>query len=181
MLLRIRRSLLGFAVRRAPMWLRYLYPTPKLDVRAAVFDADAVLMVRDLSGGWSLPGGWIDLGESPGAAAAREVREESGHIVVPRKLLAVSNLTHRRDGRRMRVNVLRLFVACELDGSAATTSRSAETVESAFFRESDLPLLATGRGTPEELRLVFEHLREPDRPCDFDVVSRPGLGGPPSA
>lgn len=163
------------------MWLRYLYPTPKLDVRAVVFDADAVLMVRDISGGWSLPGGWIDLGESPGAAAAREVREESGHSVVPRKLLAVSNLTHRRDGRRMRVNVLRLFVGCELVATDATTSRSAETVESAFFGESDLPTLVTGRGTPGEIRLVFEHLRSPDRPCDFDVVSRPDVGAPASA
>src|SRR5689334_19803275 len=42
------------------------YVTPKVDVRAAVFDGEGrLLLVRELGDGrWSLPGGWADVGES---------------------------------------------------------------------------------------------------------------------
>ncbi|MDQ3795264.1 MAG: NUDIX domain-containing protein [Actinomycetota bacterium] len=53
-----------------------------MDVRAAVFDGDKILLVKGSDdGGWSLPGGWADVGESPTEAAVREVREESGYRV----------------------------------------------------------------------------------------------------
>src|SRR5690242_10051178 len=111
MLLQLRRRALGLAVRHAPRWLRYLYPTPKLDVRAVVFRDRELLLVRDAGDGrWSLPGGWVDLGEAPGGAARREVAEEAGYSVRPDKLLAVLNVVRHRDGKRMRVNVNRVFV-----------------------------------------------------------------------
>ncbi len=52
------------------------YLTPKLDVRAAVFDeAGRVLLVRERRDGrWTLPGGWADVGEGLAAGAVREVR-----------------------------------------------------------------------------------------------------------
>ena len=47
--------------------------TPKVDVRAAVFREGRILLVKEPGeGGWSLPGGWADVGESPSEAAARE-------------------------------------------------------------------------------------------------------------
>jgi len=59
------------------------YATPKLDVRAAVFRDGAdgrtpeLLLLKERSdGGWTLPGGWVDVGESPSEAVAKEVREE---------------------------------------------------------------------------------------------------------
>src|SRR6218665_3771813 len=55
------------------------YATPKVDVRAVVFDGDSVLLVREASNGlWTLPGGWADLNLSPATNAIKEVREESG-------------------------------------------------------------------------------------------------------
>ena len=52
------------------------YPTPKVDVRAVVFDEGRVLMVRESSDGrWALPGGWADLGLSPSQVAVKEVKE----------------------------------------------------------------------------------------------------------
>lgn len=56
------------------------YATPKLDVRAAVFDgAGRLLLVRERAdGGWTMPGGWADVGDSPTETAVREVREEAG-------------------------------------------------------------------------------------------------------
>ena len=41
------------------------YPTPKVDVRAAAFRDDRILMVREISDGrWTLPGGWADVNQS---------------------------------------------------------------------------------------------------------------------
>ena len=66
------------------------YATPIVDVRAAVFDGQHVLLVRERSDGkWTLPGAWADIGESPSTAVLREVREESGCSVIARKLAAV--------------------------------------------------------------------------------------------
>ena len=67
------------------------YATPKLDIRAMVLDAEgAVLLVREKEDGlWTLPGGWVDVGESPSEAAEREVKEESGYEVRAVRLLAL--------------------------------------------------------------------------------------------
>src|SRR5829696_2319921 len=66
------------------------YATPKLDVRGVVFKGEAVLLVRERDdGSWALPGGWIDVGESPSEAVIREVYEESGYRVRASKLLAL--------------------------------------------------------------------------------------------
>jgi 8-oxo-dGTP pyrophosphatase MutT (NUDIX family) len=39
--------------------------------------AGRVLLTRHVDGRWTLPGGWIDPGETPAEAARREVREEA--------------------------------------------------------------------------------------------------------
>ena len=60
------------------------YATPKLDVRGVIFRDDKILLVKErVDGGWTLPGGWIDVGEPPSLAAEREVWEESGYTCVP--------------------------------------------------------------------------------------------------
>jgi hypothetical protein len=39
------------------------YATPKIDVRAAVFQGERLLLVRESEDGcWTLPGGWADVG-----------------------------------------------------------------------------------------------------------------------
>ena len=37
------------------------YQTPKLDTRAAVFEHEKILLVKENNGRWSLPGGWVDV------------------------------------------------------------------------------------------------------------------------
>ena len=57
----------------------------------AVDDEGRVLVVRTtyLGPGWMLPGGRVEHGETPHAAAARETREETGLEVVVERLLLV--------------------------------------------------------------------------------------------
>lgn len=68
------------------------YATPKIDVLAAVFDEnDRILMVREAAdaGRWTLPGGRADVNVTAAENAIKEVREESGYLVVVTKLTAV--------------------------------------------------------------------------------------------
>src|SRR5207245_9861929 len=76
------------------------YATPKIDVRAAVFSDQGLLLVRERSdGAWTLPGGWADVGDSPSLAAVREVREEAGYDVVARRLAVVDDRYRGRCGQ----------------------------------------------------------------------------------
>ncbi|MCL5995752.1 MAG: NUDIX hydrolase [Chloroflexi bacterium] len=142
------------------------YATPKVDVRAAVFREDTLLMVREKSdGGWTLPGGWADIGESPGEAVAREVYEESGYQVRPTQLLALYD-RNRHGHPPIPSYVYKLFFRCELVGGTAT--HSIETDGIGFFREDALPELSLSRVVPAQIHRLFEHYRHPDWPADFD-------------
>jgi ADP-ribose pyrophosphatase YjhB (NUDIX family) len=142
------------------------YPTPKLDVRSVVFREEAILLVRErASGRWTLPGGWADVGDTPGEVAARETEEEAGYRVRPVKLLALFDKT--RHGHPPALDyVYKLFVACELLGGEPTTSHETDAV--GFFGEGELPPLDTERTTAEQVRLMFVHHAQPHRPTDFD-------------
>ena len=65
------------------------HPTPKVDVRGALVRDGKELLVREVvDGGWTLPGGWADIGEPPSVAAEREFREEAGIPVRATKVIA---------------------------------------------------------------------------------------------
>jgi ADP-ribose pyrophosphatase YjhB (NUDIX family) len=140
--------------------------TPKVDIRAAVFRDDAILLVKERGDGlWSLPGGWADVNESPAKAIEREVYEESGYRTRAVKLLAF----YDRDEHGhppYAFHVYKLFFLCELLGGAPSTS--VETEEVAFFRQDALPELSLARVMPAQIARLFEHRRHPEWPADFD-------------
>lgn len=142
------------------------YATPKLDTRGVVFRDDAILLVKELSdGGWTLPGGWLDVGESPSEAVEKEVREESGYIVRATKLLAVYD-KNKHDHPPSAQHIHKLFFLCDLIGGEE--AHSIETGGARFFREDAIPELSVTRTTPAQISRMFEHLRHPDWPTDFD-------------
>ena len=51
------------------------YQTPKLDTRAAIFEGDKILLVKENNGTWSLPGGWVDVDISVKENVIKEVKE----------------------------------------------------------------------------------------------------------
>ncbi len=140
--------------------------TPKVDVRAAVFRRDEILLVKEpADGGWSLPGGWADVGESPAESTVREVREESGYRVRATKLLSVYD-RDRHGHPPIPYHVYKLIFLCEiLDGSP---SREVDTDGVAFFGEAAVPELSTSRVTRDQIGRLFECYRRPDLPADFD-------------
>jgi ADP-ribose pyrophosphatase YjhB (NUDIX family) len=143
------------------------YATPKVDVRGAVFQNDAILLVRELldEGRWTLPGGWADVGDTPAEAVTREIREESGYETLPVKLVAVYDRA-RRGHPYFYFSIYKLFFLCELTGGSPV--ESIETGGASFFREDELPELSLGRVTPDEIYTLFEHYRHPELPTEFD-------------
>jgi len=142
------------------------YATPKVDVRGVVFLNGNILLVKELSdGGWTLPGGWVDVGEPPSRAVEREVFEESGFIVQADKLLAVYDRNlHGHPAHPF--HIYKLFFRCIITGGAPADS--IETAQASFFPENEIPPLSTGRTTHQQILRFFQHLRNPDEPTDFD-------------
>jgi ADP-ribose pyrophosphatase YjhB (NUDIX family) len=142
------------------------YATPKADVRAAVIREGRILMVKERSdGGWTLPGGWADVGDSPRQAVEREALEESGFEVRAVKLAAVYD--RNRHGHTPHLfHIWKLFFLCELVGGAAKPSIETEAVD--FFAPDALPPLSLGRVTAAQIAHMFDHHREPGRPTTFE-------------
>jgi ADP-ribose pyrophosphatase YjhB (NUDIX family) len=143
------------------------YLTPKLDVRAAVFDDHGrVLLVQEhIDGRWSLPGGWADVGEGLAAGAVREVWEETGYVVEYERLLGVYD-RERWGHPPASWYTLKAVVGCRLIGGEATPSMETDAVE--WFARDEVPELSTGRMSARLLERVFEHHDDPALPPDVD-------------
>jgi ADP-ribose pyrophosphatase YjhB (NUDIX family) len=142
------------------------YATPRVDVRAAVFNQDKLLMVRErLDGGWTMPGGWADVGDIPSLAVEREVREEAGYEVKACRLIGIYDAN--------RIHPLELFHAfkliflCDLMGGEPRPSD--ETSQVAFFGRDEIPAVLSGeRTTPRHIADVFAAHADPHLPSKFD-------------
>jgi len=144
------------------------YATPKVDVRGGVFDGDTVLMVRERSDGkWTLPGGWVDVGDAPSFAVEREIREESGYLAKAVKLAAVFDRANPRHGHPPSIlHIYKLFFLCDLTGGTATLSNETDGVD--FFPVSALPPLSVGRASQSQIERLYEHHVNRGLPTDFD-------------
>lgn len=76
---------------RPQFFSKNLYPTPNVSVRMVIFnDLNQVLLVKEkVDGGYTLPGGWADLFESPVEAISKECMQEAGATVEVEKLSGV--------------------------------------------------------------------------------------------
>ena len=114
-----------------------------------------------------MPGGWVDVGESPRSAVEREVREESGYEARAVKLAMLIDRNAPKSGHPPYIfHLYKLFFVCELTGGSPL--ESIETGGAAFFAEDEIPPLSTARTTRSEIHRLFEHYRQPHLPTDFD-------------
>jgi ADP-ribose pyrophosphatase YjhB (NUDIX family) len=144
------------------------HATPKLDVRGVVFRSDALLLVQERAGEvWSLPGGWVDVGESPSQAVAREVLEESGYAARPVKLLGLYD--RDRHGFPPHIwHIWKAFFLCELE-DAEPRPLGYETLAAGFFARGELPSpLRFEDATRRQIERCFDHREHPEWPTDFD-------------
>jgi ADP-ribose pyrophosphatase YjhB (NUDIX family) len=145
------------------------YVTPKLDVRLAIFREDRVLLVRERSDGlWCLPGGFIDVGESPSEAAVRETAEEAGVATRVRGLVGVYDNRLRPDAPVHLFHIYKLVFLGELADPAAEPAAGDETDAAAFFPAQALPDLSRGRTLPTHVDHALRMAREARTRTHFD-------------
>lgn len=147
------------------------YATPKVGVRAAVFHEEAgepqILLVKEKADGcWTLPGGWVDIEDSPADAVVRESREEAGVRVRPRRLVAVYDPQKHGMAPPRPFALVRLFFLCEL--LEGTPTAGTETEDASFFAAGALPALSSHRVTAAQIRRMFDFYLDPTLPADFD-------------
>ena len=142
------------------------YATPRVDVRGAVFREGRLLFVQErIDGGWTLPGGWADVGDLPSAAVEREVLEESGYQVRAHRLIGVYDAN--RLGPLEVFHAFKLVFLCELISGEAQVSSETTAVD--FFGLDELPETLSGERTKaRHIRDAFAALQDPDGPAIFD-------------
>ena len=141
------------------------YQTPKLDTRAAIFQGDSILLVRERDGRWSLPGGWVEVTLSVKENTIKEVKEEAGLDVSADRIIAVQDREkHNKPVYAWRV--CKIFVLCTLLGGAFVPNT--ETIESGWFPLDSLPPLAEEKNNREQIALCFEAHRAENWETRFD-------------
>ena len=107
---------------------------PKLAAGCAVAERGRVLLLRrgiaPALGKWTFPGGYVDLGETPRAAAVREVSEEVGLSVTAGGLLGLY-----ADAANPRV-VVAIYLA---NPGSGTPTTSGEASEVRYFAPAEIP------------------------------------------
>lgn len=142
------------------------YATPKLDARGAVFENNKVLLVKERSDNlWTLPGGWVEVNESPSEAIGREVFEESGYEVSVIKLIGLYD-TNKHERQSQWPHVYKCFFLCDLIGGSPKINL--EICDIDFFAENELPELSTRRTNKTQILRCFEHFRDSSLSADFD-------------
>jgi ADP-ribose pyrophosphatase YjhB (NUDIX family) len=142
------------------------YMTPKLDIRGVIFKGNKILLVKELSDGkWTLPGGWVDINETPSEAVQREVREESGYEVKAVRLLALYD-RNKHGHPAFIFHLYKVYILCDLVGGQP--QNSIETGGAEFFEENEYPPLSIARTTTQVLARLFHLYRNPHLPAEFD-------------
>jgi len=142
------------------------YATPRVDVRCAAFKDGKLLLVRERQDdGWTMPGGWADIGDTPAQSAEREVMEEAGFRVKASRVIGVYDAN--RTGPLELFHAYKIvFLGDILSGEART---SQETSEVEFFALDEIPETLSGERT--RLRHIldaFQAFRDLGCPTIFD-------------
>jgi len=143
-----------------------LRTTPVSGADGAVFDgAGRILLIQRADTGlWAMPGGALDVGETPAEGAAREVREETGLDVQPRAFVGVYD--SRRCGSVLAFHLYHFVFLCDpVDPKNEPRSRH-ETTDVGWFQERDLPPLHGGH--PIRVRDAFARHRGQITDAYFD-------------
>jgi len=141
------------------------FQTPKLDTRAAIFQDEKILLVKENNGTWSLPGGWVDVNESIKSNTIKEVKEEAGLDVIPVKLIAVQD-RNKHNLPIYAYGISKAFVLCDIIGG--DFNPNIETQKSGFFGLDELPRLALEKNNEKQIAMCFDAYKTENWDTIFD-------------
>lgn len=141
------------------------YQTPKLDTRAAIFEHEKILLVKEISGKWSLPGGWVDVNVSVKENTIKEVKEESGLDVTADRIIAIQDRA-KHNLPVYAYGVCKIFVLCSV--ISGQFEKNIETTEFGYFGKNELPELATEKNTKEQIEMCFNAYYDKNWITEFD-------------
>ena len=139
------------------------YITPKVDVRAVIFQDNQLLMIKEKADGkWAMPGGWADIGFTPFEIAVKETFEEAGLIVKPLRLLAIMDKKCHPHPPTPFYSY-KIFILCEIITGEAKSGT--ETLDAKFFKLDEIPELSTERLTKDQIKIIIEQYYNPELPA----------------
>lgn len=143
------------------------YKTPKVDVRAVVFnEKDEILMIKEkIDGCWALPGGWADIGYTPRQIAEKECFEEAGLEVKAKRILTILDKTAQNMPPQFEY-VYKIFILCEKQNDNISTGSETDDVD--WFAENNIPPLSEPRNLTTQIQMMFEFHRGERKEVFFD-------------
>lgn len=141
------------------------FQTPKIDTRAAIFKENKILLVKETSGTWSLPGGWCDVMESVKSNTEKEVWEEAGLKAEAVKLIAIQD-RNKHNVPPYAYGIMKVFFLCIVSGGEF--QENIETTASEYFALDELPELSLEKNTKEQIQMCFEAYADPNWKVVFD-------------
>ena len=136
--------------------------TPQAVLSGAIFRDGAILLVkRRERDTWVLPGSLAEYSDTLHQTLTSTIEEETGYRTEVMKLIALYDQQQPPFLHRYH-----LVFGCAIVGGTALSGDQIDGM--AFFRERNLPALAVGTLTASRISRLFEHVRSPSLPTDFD-------------
>jgi 8-oxo-dGTP diphosphatase len=115
------------------------FPDPKVAVIVLIMNQNQVLLVQRKyglkKGYWTLPSGFVDAGEDPKAAAARECQEETGFVIHNLKLLDI--IYSREDPHGASI-----LIVYQAQVQSGRLKPGDDANQAAYFQTDNLPSMA---------------------------------------
>lgn len=128
------------------------YQTPKIETRAAIFNENKILLVKEQDK-WSLPGGWVDYNESISSNTIKEVKEEAGLDIIPLRIIAIQD-RNKHNFPKYAYGICKVFVLCSVISGSFQSNN--ETTESNFFSLDNLPIIDENKNVYDQIQMCFD-------------------------
>jgi ADP-ribose pyrophosphatase YjhB (NUDIX family) len=143
------------------------YVTTAVGCGAIVFNPDdEILLIKRPNARWWYPTGFCDVGASPAENVAREVREETGLLVTPTRLIGVTDSLKLGSPAR---HLYSMLFYCRLNGGELRP-HPLEALDAGFFPLDQIPEPLHGSNR-EWIALAREFHFEDRREAYFDPLA----------
>ena len=132
------------------------YCTPKLDSRSVCFRDNKILLVQEMNGKWSIPGGWVDENLTIRQNLVKEAYEEAGAKVKPKFLIMLHDWKSHISLNKnlLAFQIVKVFCFCEL--LDINFKPNSETLSYGFYSLDNLPNLALEKNNYEQISNCFD-------------------------